>query len=363
MHRQGTSIPSEAFVLMKCVGNAGNQELVEALRLQGELIGNLELEKAQMLAQFNLLSQELAQRAQLGTLAAPLGTAAAACASGVGTAGGTDGGGADDRREPTEVGNTGDVSSREPFSADRGGGESGDCSRGSGNRTRSRDQRASSAPKERTGTTTSRPREPSVTNKIGTRASSPRRSLGNAGNLQVASSQYVDVRVTRGELAEDREGSAPTQATATGNVEGPMPPQATVRPCSAPIDLRGREPNASTVFVGNIDRSASELEILELFNSVGGFYGNREPNIVVAVNFVYYNGNFQGQAYLLYSTVALADFVVQRMHDRELRRRKLYVIISDCRFNTANLGRRGNSVGTSRGGARIWECNEVNPRD
>ena len=89
------------------------------------------------------------------------------------------------------------------------------------------------------------------------------------------------------------------------------------------MDLANRESSASTVYVGNIHRDASELEILELFNSVGGVYGSREPNIVVAVNFVYHDGNFRGQAYLLYSTVALAEFAVRRMHGRELRRRPL----------------------------------------
>ena len=84
------------------------------------------------------------------------------------------------------------------------------------------------------------------------------------------------------------------------------------------------------------------------------------------MNFVYDNGNFQSQAYLLYSTVALADFVVERMYNRQLRRRKLYVRISDRRFNTGNLSRRGNQVGGSRGGSHIWECNtgsRAYPRD
>ena len=88
-----------------------------------------------------------------------------------------------------------------------------------------------------------------------------------------------------------------------------------------------------------------------------GVYGPREPNIIVAVNFVYDDGNFRGQAYLLYSTVALADFVVERMYNREFRGRRLYVRISNRRLNTDALSRRGNSVGGSRGGERIWEFN------
>ena len=126
-------------------------------------------------------------------------------------------------------------------------------------------------------------------------------------------------------------------------------------PSAAPVDLWRlwtREPNASTVCVENIPCDATEEEILELFNSVGGVFGNREPNIVVGVNFVYANGNFQGQVYLLYSTIALADFVVDRMDDWELHPRRLQVRISDCRFDTGYLSRRGYS----RLGSHIWEC-------
>ena len=170
--------------------------------------------------------------------------------------------------------------------------------------------------------------------------------------MPVAACPVRDVRLAEGEWAWSR--------------EGPEPPRGNVHPSAAPVDLGNREPNASTVYVGNIHRDASELEVLELFNSVDGVYGNREPNIVVAVNFVYDDGNFRGQAYLLYSTVALANFVVQRMHDRELRRRRLWVCISDDRFNTGNIGRRGNFLGGSRGGARIWDCatmSRTRPRD
>ena len=105
--------------------------------------------------------------------------------------------------------------------------------------------------------------------------------------------------------------------------ERPEPPRRNVPPSVAPVDLANRESSASTVYVGNIHRDASELEILELFNSVGGVYGNREPNIVVAVNFVYQDGSFRGQAHLLCSTIALAEFAVRHMHDRKLRRRPL----------------------------------------
>ena len=76
--------------------------------------------------------------------------------------------------------------------------------------------------------------------------------------------------------------------------ERPEPPRRNVPPSVAPLDLTNRESSASTVYVGNIHRDASELEVLESVDSVGGIYGNREPNIVVAVNFVYCDGNFRG---------------------------------------------------------------------
>ena len=90
-----------------------------------------------------------------------------------------------------------------------------------------------------------------------------------------------------------------------------------------------------------------------------GEFGNWERNIIVACNFAYREGNLQGQAYFLYSTVALANFVVNRLHNRELRRRSLYVKISDCRLNTTNLSRRGNYLGRSRSGESIWDCPEA----
>ena len=63
--------------------------------------------------------------------------------------------------------------------------------------------------------------------------------------------------------------------------------------------------------------------------------------------------------------IALAEFAVRELHDRELRGRMLYVCISNCRLNTGNLSsRRGNYQGASRGGQRIWEVDTTprNPR-
>ena len=63
----GTGNQFRNYLSMQCVEDAGNQELVEALQLQGNLIGNLEHEKARMMAQFNLLDQELTCGARRGT--------------------------------------------------------------------------------------------------------------------------------------------------------------------------------------------------------------------------------------------------------------------------------------------------------
>ena len=349
----GAGNQSRNYLSMRCIEKVGNQELADALQIQGNLIGNLEHEKARMTAQFNLLDRELSRRAQRGNLAKTAGTPGTA---GVGEGGAAGGTGATDAggRGTSPTGSNSE--------------DSGDGNRRSVSRTRSRRERSPSATREPAAAadaaraTTMSPREQQAADKAeeGTASGSrelsargsERRHTGNAGSVPVSASPYRDVRLTEGER--------------TGNREMPEPPRGIVHPSSAPLDLGDREPNASTVYVGNIHRDASELEVLELFNSAGGVYGNREPNIVVAVNFVYYDGNFRGQAYLLYSTVALANFVVRRMHDRELRRRMLWVRISDYRFNTANIGRRGNVLGNSRGGARIWDCapaRRTHPRD
>ena len=62
---------------------------------------------------------------------------------------------------------------------------------------------------------------------------------------------------------------------------------------------------------------------------------------------------------MLYSMAALANFVVWRMYDGELRQKMLWVCISGHRFSTANIGRHGNVLGNSRGGARVWNCAPV----
>ena len=374
VYHPATGNKGNAFVSMKRVGNLTDRELREALDIQGHLIGELKVEEVRMTAQYRLLDGELARRAQLSDAAteASPGTAAAkgttavkeepadvktseaTCAS-VSTGAGTSGGTAGTGQEPTEVGGTDQESGRKPRLADPGREESVDRDRGTGNRERSRSQRLLDAAAESSGTRAPREgeppvgiREPSAHTRESSAASgcgsSPKGSAGEPGNPVAADRPRRSIRL---------------EARQDGNHRVPVPPEETVCPHKAPLDLRGRATNASTVYVGNISRGATEQEVLELFNSVNGAYGNRQPNIVVAVNFVYDHGKFVGQAYLLYSTVELAEFAVERMHERELRKRRLYVKISDRRFNTGGLNRRGNQIGSSRGGQRIWEF----PRD
>ena len=69
----GTGNQFRNYLSMRCVEDAGNRELVEALKLQGNLVGNLEHNRARVTAQFNLLDQELTRRARRGTPAAIVG--------------------------------------------------------------------------------------------------------------------------------------------------------------------------------------------------------------------------------------------------------------------------------------------------
>ena len=70
----GTGNQFRNYLSMRCVEDVGNRELVEALQLQGNLIGNLEHDKARMTAQFSLLDQELTPGARRGTLVTTMGT-------------------------------------------------------------------------------------------------------------------------------------------------------------------------------------------------------------------------------------------------------------------------------------------------
>ena len=335
---------------MKKLGNSGNQELFEAMQLQETLIGNLRKDEVRMLEQYRALNRELSRRAQLGDAGVAAETSATASAEEHGTTAGTVETAVARHRERVKEESVDREGSRELSPPGRRSTGTVAESRTPGNRVRSRSQRSLSPARERPGTEASRsltksPRDVGTRNKNSEGTPSRKKSSGNTGNLSVSRCQYPDVRLT--------------ERGRTGNRGRPEVPPRTVDPTRAPVDLEGREPNASTVFVGNISRECSELEVLELFNSADGVFENRERNIIVACNFAYREGNLQGQAYFLYSTVALANFVVNRLHNRELRRRSLYVKISDCRLNTTNLSRRGNYLGRSRSGESIWDCPEA----
>ena len=128
------------------------------------------------------------------------------------------------------------------------------------------------------------------------------------------------------------------------------------------MDL-GDDPCLSTVYVGNINYSSSEIDAFEHFNSVDGAYGKRERNIIGAVNFLYNkeSGKFQGQAFLLYSTVAIANYVIRKLHNTTFQGRKLWVVQSDRRLNAEGNPKHGNVRGRSRIDEAIWEC-EAPPR-
>ena len=125
----------------------------------------------------------------------------------------------------------------------------------------------------------------------------------------------------------------------------------------APLDRGNSEPNESTVFVSNINYWATELEVLRLFNSIGGTYEERKPNVVVACNFAYLQGTdtFDGKAYFLYSTIELANFAVETLNSWYFKGRPLLVLISRERLNVRS--NRGSSlIGSSRANERIWDC-------
>ena len=58
---------------------------------------------------------------------------------------------------------------------------------------------------------------------------------------------------------------------------------------------------------GNVSCETTEEEILKFFDSADGVCGNREPSIVIAVNSVCDNGNFQGQAYPICNACAIGN--------------------------------------------------------
>ena len=298
----GTGEQAMNYFTMRRLSEIGDRELEEAVKEQGLLIGNLENEKTRMRSRYLLLDGELSRRIQAGTFGGARGTER------------TPGTAQDSRAEGTAEREEREAhrrpsSSREPSQAGR---RSEGRSRWSGNRPRSRSQRSGGMLQGAKAKATSRAWEPDAA----------------AGKWEPTIFHEACLGV-------------------------PEPPRVMVNPHQAPLD--SRESGASTVHVGNISWGTTELEVLELFNSVDGVFRRRESNIVIAVNFVYWEGNFRGHAFLLYSTAALAEFVVRRLHNRELRGRMLSVRISDRRFDTANLGRYGHRRGASRCGEQIWD--------
>ena len=124
-----------------------------------------------------------------------------------------------------------------------------------------------------------------------------------------------------------------------------------------PADLDGREASVPTVRVGNFNRSAAKLEILERFNSIGGTFAKREQDVVAAASFACdrQSWKFDGLAYFLHATVELAEHAVQKLHNWEFCGRRLHVMISDRRPDVWK-SRRRNVLGSSRAGAALWEC-------
>ena len=140
------------------------------------------------------------------------------------------------------------------------------------------------------------------------------------------------------------------------SLRAPRIPREPVSHWDAPIDLNGREPNASTVYACNICYEATEERILEYFNSINGTFNPREQNVAVAVNFAYrkFTSLFDGKAFFLYSTVELAEYACEVLHRVPFLGRPPWVVISDWRLNVRS--NRSNLIGSSRAGPRIWEC-------
>ena len=115
----------------------------------------------------------------------------------------------------------------------------------------------------------------------------------------------------------------------------------------------------NTVYAVNIAFGASERDIIEFFNSVGGAFEHR-CTALSAVNLPYRKDPaglqiFQGQGFFMYGTPELAAFALRTLHGRTFRGRPLRVEMSrhplDCKAtNGANIR------GQSRWGDNIFEC-------
>ena len=175
-----------------------------------------------------------------------------------------------------------------------------------------------------------------------------------APKLEVGPCQYVDRRIKE---QQGRPASSGETDTVTARPGVPAVPTETVTHDRAPIDRGDRELNESTIFVSNIKYWATELEILTYFNSIGGTFEDRKPNVVVACNFAYVQGTnqFDGKAFFMYSTIALANYAVETLNNKYFKGRPLLVIISRERLNV-RFNRGSSLLGSSRANERIWDC-------
>ena len=120
-------------------------------------------------------------------------------------------------------------------------------------------------------------------------------------NCKEVDEQGVNQRSERVEPIEQRVSRRDRTEGVIGpmNIRVPRIPRVVVPYPDAPIDLNGREPNASTVFACNLCYEATEERILEYFNGINGTFDARERNVIVAVNFVYRKSSsfFDGKAF------------------------------------------------------------------
>ena len=162
----GTGNGAANYLAMRFVENDGNQELADALQLQGQLLGNLELDRLRMVAQYELLDRELTRRAQQEVATTTARVSAAVRTGGGGAAGGTGAADAanDREREQAKIRVIDDEDDRELSPNGLHGRESLGNDRNSGGRARSHDWRPSSTNRELASRS---PRGPATRSKIG----------------------------------------------------------------------------------------------------------------------------------------------------------------------------------------------------
>ena len=254
-----------------------------------------------------------------------------------------------------------ETSSPEPSAPKAGNLDINEVTRGTGAATSSNDPTGSREKTERVPPPPSEPADSSdETAWVPQPPPPPRRTTetAQATKPEVGPCPFVDRRVKEEQGKPASSGETAT-AAATETVRPGVPPVPVGRVTheKAPLDRGNRELNESTIFVSNIKYWATELEILTYFNSIGGTFEDRKPNVVVACNFAYVQGTntFEGKAFFMYSTIALANYAVETLNNRYFKGRPLLVIISRERLNIRS--NRGSSlIGSSRANERIWNC-------